>query len=322
MVERDLSQSGWIFIALIGIMFSWMENSNAAERPPYVIKPNPTLAVQCETEEGRIAYWQSLKESDRADIGFQALSLGLDPKEYEQAFISDQCNLARDGMLETYERTSILGGAPLWYCEAKWNEKCKTDKVVAEAPNGWQICGVTYDVAVDRGDTRFEAEPRLLLPDQPEGRRRFRQLAMWLDVRGKGAILDQKSSHLRIRNLLVTMVPDHWPDSARIGHRCIIPPPPRAAPPPAPRPSPANRPIPARVTRMFQDEGRSFRFGLTNDGTVPTTMAYEVFLTTTYAPRRSWGQGTITVQPGTTYLSDGYHNWDATAWDVKAVMIP
>lgn len=320
--KHQSRRAGLIFVLCSTIFLVFLAPvSVSAQEIHYAIRPNPALAAQCQTDEGREAYWQSLTEGNRADVGFQAQGLGLDPEQYRQAFISEQCNLARDGLIDTYERTMPLGSSPEWSCYADWNDSCRSNEVVAEAPSGYQICRVTYDVAVDRGDTRFRTEPRLFLPDVSDSHRRFRQLAMWMDVRGRGTILDQRSSHLRVRNLLVTMVPDYWPDSARNRHGCIVPPAPPAPRPPTSRPGPTARPMPATVSEMRADGGRSFRFGLANSGTVPTTMGYEVYLTTPQAGERLWGHGVQTVQPNTTWLSDGYHNWDATRWRLRTFMI-
>jgi len=70
------------------------------------------------------------------------------------------------------------------------------------------------------------------------------------------------------------------------------------------------------------DEGRSYRFSLANVGKVPVRVEYLVERQD--RGDQTWkraGWGTVQVEPGTTYFSDGYHGWDAVKWRTRYAMI-
>lgn len=307
-----------IFTAVVFV--AWLTAQPvSAEEVHFIIKPNPALAQQCLSEEGKESYWQSLPDYNRKDIGFQADALKIPFEEYRQSFIIEQCQVARDGIPDNYERTQPLSGLGEWWCKASWDGHCKDDHV-AEAPKGMQICKAIYDVKIDTGENKFTSEPSEFLPDVADSHRRFRKLKLIIESTGNGRVLRPERSHFRLANLLITMVPDYWPDTARRKNGCIVPPAPVAAPPPRPT-GPTVQPVPATVSQGTADGGHSFRFALANPGAVPTTMGYEVYMTDNSSGERLWGNGVITIQPNTTWQSDGFHNWNAVNWRLRTFMI-
>lgn len=295
-----------------------LDKLTSQEEPVYAILPNSVLAEQCKTDEGREKYWNSLPELTRRDIGFQAEGSGIPIDQFKQKIIIDACRIAKDGVRERNVKSIPLAGWSEWYCWSSWNDKCESKEVV-KAFNGYQICSVSYRISNERGDTRFIITPQNFLPDITNGKRRFTSLLLKMDVRGKGTILDQKSSKLTLKDVLIDMIPEHWPDSARKKLNCILPPQPSERIRPG-APSSTSKPIPARVTKFHSNQGRSFQFSFENIGLVPTKMGYEIFMKDD-SGWRYWGHGIQEIMPGTTWLSIGYHNWNVLEWRLRAFHI-
>lgn len=335
----------WIIIVFLVFFLPAQARAQTAPEVIYAIKPNPEIAAICAAEDGLARMWAREPEWNQRDIGFQydglkaqaAAAAAAPPgdaepgaplltpvpltfEEYRDAAMAQQCKVARDGLIETFENSLPFFGYSFWECDADWDEDCDDPKVI-RAPDDYQICNISWRVAKQRGDSDFDVTPANFLADKPNRAARFLEYRTKLYAHGSHSLFDKEGSRIRLENFLVTIIPRDWPDDARRKLKCAMPGRPKP-PTPTPTATPAPKPVPPVFGEAYADERRSYRFSLANVGKVPVRIEYLV-------ERRDrgdskWkqaGYGVVQVEPGTTYFSDGYHGWDAVEWHTRHAMV-
>jgi len=331
----------------IGLLFLLLMSpvGQAVAQTIYAIKPDPEIAAICASEDGLTAMWAREPAPNKADIRFQyegvkaqadaaakappAEEEGRAPpiapvpltfEEYRDAVMAQRCKIARDGIVETFERAMPFFGFSLWECDANWNQDCDDEKII-RVPEGYQICNVSYRTTKQRGDSDLKITPNGFLPDKPSRVARFIEYRTKLYAHGSFSIFDKEGSRIRLENFLVTMLPQDWPDDARRKLKCEVPS--RPAPPAnLPTTDPPPKPVRPILSEVRADDKRSYRFSLANIGKVPVRVEYLVERMD--QGDLSWkraGWGIEQIEVGTTYLSDGYHGWDAVEWRTRFAVI-
>ena len=335
-------------LVILALLLVWASGEARAQSAPevyYAVKPNPEIAAICAAEDGLARMWAREPDWNKADIRFQYEGLKaqadaaakappadgepagppitpapLTFEEYRDATMAQQCKIARDGLIETFEYALPYFGYTWWECDADWDEDCDDPKVI-RAPDNYQICNVSYRVAKQRGDSDFDISAGGFLADKPNHVARFTEYRTKLYAHGSFSVFDKEGARIRLENFLVTIIPRDWPDDARRKLKCAMPA--RPAPPtPTPTTTPPPKPVPPVFGEGYADEGRSYRFSLANVGKVPVRV--EFLVERQDRGETKWkqaGYGVVDVEPGTTYFSEGYHGWDAVKWRTRYGMI-
>lgn len=276
------------------------------------IRPDPVRAKLCSTDEGRQKIWDDLPKFSKMDIELQAQGNGVPPEDTRRETIDELCSIAIQGMKETFDwKVAFLIGSK-FECKSAWNNKCIFDEKFT-APEGYQVCSVVYGIASQRGENKFSFTPRDFVPDTPGHTRRFRSYQFYMYSKGKYAPFDKEGANIHLSHVAMYAVPQKWTDDARRKLGCVVPPEPPPPPPPtAPKPPP-DQPVELVKSESKGDNGHSYRIGLANVGTVPNTSEIVV----EYFDRYRWVEFSrfpVTVQPNTTYLSDGFPSQNAIDW--------
>lgn len=333
--------------ALVLIGLTPLGSQIAAQSPPeiyYAVRPNPTLAAICASEEGPIRVWEAEPLPTRNDVNFQwqglkaqieAVAAGPTPapgsveasipatlptfEQFRDAYVADRCKIARDGIRETFERATPFYGMHWWECDVNWNQDCDEPRTI-RTPADFQICDISWRVAKQRGDSGFEVSAGGFMPNRANHTDRFNQYAVKLWAHGSGST-SGRGARVKIEQFLVTMVPQDWPDEARRKLGCKMPGRPAPTPPPTPVPPPIP-PVPARFSEIVFDGTHSYRIQFYNPGRVVTRMEYLVERQdSTGGGWKQAGYGIEDIQPDTTWQSQGYHGWEAVRWRTRYTMI-
>jgi hypothetical protein len=338
-VVAKAAERAWLYLALLFAIAPF------SAPPAYAQPSDPALKELCETEEGRRQILANRPPYEIRDLEAQEKGLAMNEQRepnveaYKLKWVEEYCGIALiDGPKYTFtydfsqlpvpdpERPGVmLGNLPPWECNVDYNEKCEPEAAVLRIPWYWilQACRFEYRVSKRGKDVGVEVLPRFPIEDVEGLSRRFEGYSVRIWARGPGTILNKVGAKMRIEGVRIAMIDARATNEDRRKLNCDFYPAAVTAPKPPPKPptKPDPRPSLPKFEEAFADGKHSYRFALTSTSSVRAVVDYAVYMTNGNGERQ-WATGRQVVEPGTTWLSDGYHNWDARNWRTRIALAP
>tara|TARA_B100001105_G_C22397842_1_gene447669 strand:+ start:3396 stop:3998 length:603 start_codon:yes stop_codon:yes gene_type:complete len=108
-------------------------------------------------------------------------------------------------------------------CDVAWNETCTGSRTI-DAPSGWQICKLYYNVLYDGGNSTSKSfSPGAWYTNDPMSPDRFRSYTIEISASGSQSVFYQVGARIQLGNVGVLLIPAEWDNTARYREGCEMP---------------------------------------------------------------------------------------------------
>lgn len=108
-------------------------------------------------------------------------------------------------------------------CRSEWNQICEGTEPL-EAPPGWQVCSVFYDVISERNTNDYRLTPAKWYTNDAQSPDRFRQYNLYMYSKGSRNALNRYGANIKLGRVGLRLISAEAVNSDRFREGCAMPP--------------------------------------------------------------------------------------------------